>query len=637
MATYKIPSVIPNIKAARITARQNSYTNPQVFVDKSFQEYSKGVNDAIKRGIVEQNNNNAYRIKEKEAQNKRYSDQIKLYGQSFNVGNYQTDIGSKQFDSSVENWLYQLKDNYAAIANGMAANPDTFSYGSKALDKINNQVKTWGRVQPLLLQMIVDYKSSLGIKPGDQGSVSSTTPDELQTMMMSMIQGGADVHLVEDEDGELTVYMPPQEFTNSLNEKEETNGYALRLGSLLNENLTGGDLINIVPDYLDESFETAQSMIEADNGEDNHRYTEMFEESINPTQNAMFKRWTPAGEVINTATGKPQRHQPTLTIAGKDRPVKNPFYVEDPKSPGQGALMNGEDLLKLHMLTTDVFDPFSNSRIPGDNDAMILFAEKISDEKWNGSEEQVMAINKYMAEQGAEQYGNKKGFTQSEAYGAIVGKPYKAKDVTGGDMDKWEYDLLQADKDLKDWFERERSRINNMIKPKDGEPNKFYKENPFDLFGQTGLKGGGKIIDVKFEEEQVKREDGPTDPLTGEDLEFLDAYDTNKTDILKITYETGKTTKQTPKIKDQDNKFQSIYDLTGEKEKITDKDGNIIEKPTAVERKDEVFAVDEVSFDMSTEQGQKEYLTWKIINDPSLTENQRKKYLDYIMRLTPQK
>ena len=113
---------------------------------------------------------------------------------------------------------------------------------------------------------------------------------------MSMIQGGADVHLVEDEDGELTVYMPPQEFTNSLNEKEETNGYALRLGSLLNENLTGGDLINIVPDYLDESFETAQSMIEADNGEDNHRYTEMFEESINPTQNAMFKRWTPAGE-----------------------------------------------------------------------------------------------------------------------------------------------------------------------------------------------------------------------------------------------------------------------------------------------------------------------------------------------------
>ena len=103
----------------------------------------------------------------------------------------------------------------------MAANPDTFSYGSKALDKINNQVKTWGRVQPLLLQMIVDYKSSLGIKPGDQGSVSSTTPDELQTMMMSMIQGGADVHLVEDEDGELTVYMPPQEFTNSLNEKKK--------------------------------------------------------------------------------------------------------------------------------------------------------------------------------------------------------------------------------------------------------------------------------------------------------------------------------------------------------------------------------------------------------------------------------
>ena len=44
-----------------------------------------------------------------------------------------------------------------------------------------------------------------------------------------------------------------------------------------------------------------------------------------------------------------------------------------------------------------------------------------------------MAINKYMAEQGAEQYGNKKGFTQSEAYGAIVGKPYKAKEEEEGD------------------------------------------------------------------------------------------------------------------------------------------------------------------------------------------------------------
>mgnify|MGYP001030652461 CR=1 FL=1 len=542
MATYKIPSVIPNIKAARITARQNSYTNPQIFVDKSFQEYSKGVNDAIKRGIVEQNNNNAYRIKEKEAQNKRYSDQIKLYGQSFNVGNYQTDIGSKQFDGSVENWLYQLKDNYAAIANGMAANPDTFSYGSKALDKINNQVKTWGRVQPLLLQMIVDYKSSLGIKPGDQGSVSSTTPDELQTMMMSMIQGGADVHLVEDEDGELTVYMPPQEFTNSLNEKEETNGYALRLGSLLNENLTGGDLINIVPDYLDESFETAQSMIEADNGEDNHRYTEMFEESINPTQNAMFKRWTPAGEVINTATGKPQRHQPTLTIAGKDRPVKNPFYVEDPKSPGQGALMNGEDLLKLHMLTTDVFDPFSNSRIPGDNDAMILFAEKISDEKWNGSEEQVMAINKYMAEQGAEQYGNKKGFTQSEAYGAIVGKPYKAKEEEEGD-----------------------ERILEDARKLIGEIYNLGSSEDVSNYFTGGMYGGKKITRAKYIDgplEKGKRNTG-TIELEFKDGSFLDTETislTSKEQIINLMEGIMKKEGTSEYTRDVKRAFEEILD-----------------------------------------------------------------------------
>ena len=101
MATYKIPSVIPNIKAARITASRDPYTNPQINVNKSFTAFSQGVQQGIKNGIIKRNNTKNYRAQEKAAQERRYAQQFEL-ADNFAIENFETDTGSAQFDAGVE-------------------------------------------------------------------------------------------------------------------------------------------------------------------------------------------------------------------------------------------------------------------------------------------------------------------------------------------------------------------------------------------------------------------------------------------------------------------------------------------------------------------------------------------------------
>ena len=54
MAKYTIPSVLPSIKFSAPSVRKDAYTNPQYIRDRSFEVFNKGMQDAIKAGLLTQ-------------------------------------------------------------------------------------------------------------------------------------------------------------------------------------------------------------------------------------------------------------------------------------------------------------------------------------------------------------------------------------------------------------------------------------------------------------------------------------------------------------------------------------------------------------------------------------------------------
>ena len=52
MAKYTIPSVLPSIKFSAPSVRKDAYTNPQYIRDRSFEVFNKGMQDAIKGGLL---------------------------------------------------------------------------------------------------------------------------------------------------------------------------------------------------------------------------------------------------------------------------------------------------------------------------------------------------------------------------------------------------------------------------------------------------------------------------------------------------------------------------------------------------------------------------------------------------------
>ena len=65
MATYKIPSLLPTLKAPTISVSKDEYTNPQPIIDRSYAKFNADVQKAIVSGITK---NRDYILKEKEDQ-----------------------------------------------------------------------------------------------------------------------------------------------------------------------------------------------------------------------------------------------------------------------------------------------------------------------------------------------------------------------------------------------------------------------------------------------------------------------------------------------------------------------------------------------------------------------------------------
>ena len=383
MANYKIPSLLPNISAAKISVPNNAYTNPQPVIDKSFEAFNKGMQQAIKDGVVSANANKEYRRKEKEAQKRLTEAQTKYLEDQYTPLMGLGDTGNNTFDKNKQNYFFSLKDKYIEIKNMMDENPDLQQEGAKSLAQINGEIEQFKTAAPIMLQQIVALKDALKLPPGTPGAISSEVPDDLQRMLLGIVDGGPEVTMV-NSDGNLMLYMPPQTYEQN-GETIETNGAQFNINSFLNLSSTGGDFIKTIPDYKDELQSAANSVIKMEDGKsDNPLYYTLNEVSVGDNKNAVVKEWN--AQIVDPATNKPMIGGEYLDVMGYQ--IDNPF---------KGQKINGEMLAQMDMIRTGAFNSLISPSDPNDNDMSVLWADVIPDdltnnESWNPTNKEQLSV-----------------------------------------------------------------------------------------------------------------------------------------------------------------------------------------------------------------------------------------------------
>lgn len=461
MANYKIPSLLPNISAAKISVPNNAYTNPQPVIDKSFEAFNKGMQQAIKDGVVSANANKEYRRKEKEAQKILTEAQTKYLEDQYTPLMGLGDTGNNTFDKNKQNYFFSLKDKYIEIKNMMDENPDLQQEGAKSLAQINGEIEQFKTAAPIMLQQIVALKDALKLPPGTPGAISSEVPDDLQRMLLGIVDGGPEVTMV-NSDGNLMLYMPPQTYEQN-GETIETNGAKFNINSFLNLSSTGGDFIKTIPDYEDELKSAANSVIKMEDGKsDNPLYYTLNEVSVGDNKNAVVKEWN--AQIVDPATNKPMIGGEYLDVMGYQ--IDNPF---------KGQKINGEMLAQMDMIRTGAFNSLISPSDPNDNDMSVLWADVIPDdltnnESWNPTnKEQLSVALNWLSQQSVNEFGIEEGVLTHQNKSTP-----KGGSGSGGDSQQEASSLL--------------SDIQGAMKDRDSAKNYFMNKS----------LGGKRIVDVDY-------------------------------------------------------------------------------------------------------------------------------------------
>lgn len=109
MAKFTIPSLLPNVSAPKISASNNAYTNPQAVVDKSYEIFNRGMQDAVKKGVIAMNDNAAHRKAEFDAQAQLTKEQSDFRGSELAKVEGMANVGNSKFDQNKQNYMYALK------------------------------------------------------------------------------------------------------------------------------------------------------------------------------------------------------------------------------------------------------------------------------------------------------------------------------------------------------------------------------------------------------------------------------------------------------------------------------------------------------------------------------------------------
>ena len=412
MATYKIPSLLPTIKAAKISVPNNAYTNPQPIIDKSYEEFNKGIQKAIHTGVIAMNNNAKYRREEKEAQKRLKIQDLNQRATAYQEVQGLSDMGSSKFDNNKDNYFYSKKDDFIRIKKMMADNPELQQQGLKALAEINNEIDMYKKATPLIIEEINAIRSAMQVPSGQELSISQTTPSAEQQLLLGIGQGGPNVSLV-NKDGKLVLYMEPQKWKLENGDWEETNGAQIEIEKYIQMRARGESFVELVPEYKEELTKTVEDIIGVDD-QMNPAYIGFKEVPIGDPKDgqvARVKTWSQQiwGENPNDKGGPMiELNIPKTITTERGHVIDNPWYKEN--TPLTGAIQ-----AKIDMIQYGAFEDLMYPENQGDQDFRLIWDNVIGedengnpgqDEPWNPDKnpEQLQIAYKWLANQSIELY-----------------------------------------------------------------------------------------------------------------------------------------------------------------------------------------------------------------------------------------
>ena len=294
---------IPNIKAGKISATNNAYTNPQFPIADQFSVWGKvaeNVGKSVALGMQQQQENVKRGKDEQIALLKRTNEERAI--QYDEVAKIST-IGGSDFEISKDQMLYDLKDKYVEIKMAMD-DPNSGVdpvVAARALAEVNNSIAKYKTQAPLVLAAAVGLKEALAKGFGEAGAMASQTPTPQQEILLSLIGDGKVG--IKDYQGEFYLYKQDEEF--------DPRGLSV--------------------------FNIDSYMKETSNGEDPDNY---FERIIDTTE--MDKR--AVGAFIKEGTGLPIAYfEPQEETTADGKKVVNFYNYKTDKSGneiGKEALLN---------------------------------------------------------------------------------------------------------------------------------------------------------------------------------------------------------------------------------------------------------------------------------------------------------
>lgn len=203
---------IPNIKASKISANNNAYTNPRFPIADQFSVWGKvaeNVGKSVAMGIQQQ----------QESVRREKAEQVALLKSVNNERVIQYDevakissIGGSNFEKSKDIMLYGLKDKYVEIKMAMD-DPNSGVdpiVAARALAEINTSVSKYKEQAPFVLAAANGLKEAMNKGFGEAGAIASQTPTPQQKILLSLISDG-NVG-VKDYQGEFYLYKQDEEF-----------------------------------------------------------------------------------------------------------------------------------------------------------------------------------------------------------------------------------------------------------------------------------------------------------------------------------------------------------------------------------------------------------------------------------------
>ena len=362
MAKITIPSLLPSVSAPKISASNNAYTNPQAVVDKSYEIFNKGMQEAVKNGVIAMNNDAKYRKAEFDAQAQLIKEQSDFHQTELAKVEGMANVGNANFDQNKQNYMYALKDRYVEIKNAMDKHPELQQEGARELAQINNQIKEFSSAAPLMVTAIKTLKQRLKLEPGTAGAISSKNSDGIQRILLGLEGGDADINIVTGKNGNLVLFMDQQTYTDASGKEVVVESpIEFNVSAFTQMSADGVELFETVPDIKLELEQIVKDGIYLDGGEAiDPQYYEHVKGEQSGTRGTEIQQWK-----ADMGGNIPE------FINYNEKQIRNPYY--DPENPDK--VLDGETAARMELIKNGSLVSLVDSKDVEDQDMSIIYQD----------------------------------------------------------------------------------------------------------------------------------------------------------------------------------------------------------------------------------------------------------------------